>query len=297
MAIKVWIDAGHGGSDPGAVANGLVEKSMNLVIAIAMRDKLQAHGIIVGMTRTTDVDMALETRCAKANAWGANYFISIHNNAGGGDGAEAIHSVKNDRSRELALAILNAIQKRTGQNLRKAYARPWGNTDYFAVIRETNMPAVIVEGAFLDSADRYIVDTTAEQQQMGIAIAEGFLDFVGIPHTGTTPAPAPAPQPVAPAPTIGEYIIKDYPEVGGPGRFTCKVEKIYFRNRPIIESSNPITGYYSMNESVIYDRVVITNKYVYISWISASMGVRRYMPIREVKNGVYQELWGTITDI
>ena len=51
---------------------------------------------------------------------------------------------------------------------------------------------------------------------------------------------------------------------------------------------------YKNGESVIYDKVIETNKYVWISWISASTGVRRYMPVREIINGAYQPLWGTI---
>ena len=99
---------------------------------------------------------------------------------------------------------------------------------------------------------------------------------------------APTPQP---KPQVGEYVIKEYPE---KGVFTCTVDAINFRNKPYVSSNNPIQGQYYRGESVTYDYVVITNKYVWISWVSRSTGIRRYMPIREVKNGVYQELWGYI---
>ncbi|MDY6229173.1 MAG: SH3 domain-containing protein [Clostridium sp.] len=81
--------------------------------------------------------------------------------------------------------------------------------------------------------------------------------------------------------------MKEYPEAGV---FTCTVDAINFRNNPLISSSNPIQGQYYNGEKVNYDYVVITNKYVYISWISASAGVRRYMPVRDLIN---KEVWGT----
>lgn len=84
----------------------------------------------------------------------------------------------------------------------------------------------------------------------------------------------------------GEIITKEYREIG---RFTCTVDKIYFRNKPIIENSNKIQGDYSKGESVNYDKVVITNKYVYISWTSLT-GIRRYMPVRDL---IDKEVWGT----
>lgn len=84
-----------------------------------------------------------------------------------------------------------------------------------------------------------------------------------------------------------EYITKKYSE---QGTFTCTVDAINFRNNPIIANNNPIVEQYFKNETVNYDYVVITNKYVYISWISASTGERRYMPVRDLVN---KEVWGT----
>lgn len=83
-----------------------------------------------------------------------------------------------------------------------------------------------------------------------------------------------------------ENIIKEYPE---KGVFTCTVDAINFRNKPYVGSDNPIQGQYFRNETVNYDYVVITNKYVWISWISASSGIRRYMPITDKVNN---EKWG-----
>lgn len=85
-----------------------------------------------------------------------------------------------------------------------------------------------------------------------------------------------------------EKIIKEYSE---KGLFTCTVDAINFRNKPYVGSDNPIQGQYYRGEQVYYDYVVITDKYVWISWINAITGVRRYMPITDrIKN----EKWGYV---
>lgn len=183
MTKTVVIDPGHGGKDSGAVYGNLIEKHMALVTAKACRDELVRQGVKVIMTRETDVFLELSQRARIANNAKADYFVSIHYNAGGGDGVEAIHSIYRGAGETLANNIVNAIHNETGQNFRprKTYAKKGnGGTDYHAVIRQTSMHAVIVEGAFVDSADRFIVDTAAEQQKMGVAIAHGILATLGI---------------------------------------------------------------------------------------------------------------------
>ncbi len=184
MSKKVWLDAGHGGKDAGACANGLREKDINLVATLECKNVLVSHGVIVGMTRTTDVFYELNERCRMANNWGANIFVSVHTNAGGGDGAEAIHSIHYGTGTELAKNMVAAIKEYTPQNLRPratySKANSTGNADYFAVIRNTNMSASIVEMGFIDSVDHEVIDTIEEQKAMGRAIAYGILKTLGI---------------------------------------------------------------------------------------------------------------------
>ena len=198
MSIRVWIDAGHGGKDPGAVANGLVEKEMNLTTALAVAKVLEEHGVIVGMTRRTDEYVDINTRCKLANSWKANYFISIHYNAGGGDGQEIIHSIYRGKGEALAKSIERFISAETQQNSRGCKTKSTGNVDYFGVIRDTQMDAIIVEAAFIDSNDRFIVDTKEEQTLMGTAIAEGVLKYLGIPYA---PSELPKATPIKPTGT------------------------------------------------------------------------------------------------
>lgn len=116
--VKVCIDPGHGGHDSGVVGNGqyLVEKHMVLISAFETKRILEAHGVDVMMTRTTDVFVGLSERARKANAWGANYFVSQHYNGGGGVGLEIIHSKAGGKGKELAVKIADAIKAETGQN-------------------------------------------------------------------------------------------------------------------------------------------------------------------------------------
>lgn len=199
---KVWLDAGHGGYDPGAVSGSLIEKDMTLVTTLAASAELRKYGVEVGLSRSTDEFVDIMTRPSMANNWGADYFVSIHYNAGGGDGEECICSAfHGDADEVLAYNILARISKETGQNTRPKPVYTQLNsrgTDYFGVIRGANMPPIIIEAAFIDSSDANIVDTNAEQQQVGIAIAHGILDTLHVSSVGggSSPSVQPTPSPV-----------------------------------------------------------------------------------------------------
>ena len=91
MAKKVFLGVGHGGSDPGAVANGFKEKDLNLSIALACQSELVRHGVSVLMSRTKDENDTLNEEIKECNAFNPDFAVDIHNNAGGGDGAEAFY--------------------------------------------------------------------------------------------------------------------------------------------------------------------------------------------------------------
>lgn len=182
MAKKVYIGIGHGGSDPGAVANGIKEKDVNLVVGLACRDELIRHGVEVMTSRTKDEADPLEQRIKECNAFKPDLAVDLHANAGGGDGAEVYHYSGGGESKALAQNILDSIVKETGQNSRGLKVKLGANgRDYFGFIRQTIPPAVIVECAFLDNKkDVQIIDTTAEQKAMGVAIAKGILKDLDI---------------------------------------------------------------------------------------------------------------------
>ena len=102
--MKVFIGVGHGGSDPGAVSY-LVEKDVNLVEALACRDFLEAHGVQVLMSRTSDEDDPLTDEIKECNAFNPDLAVDIHNNAGGGDGFEAYYHYNGGTGKTLAQNI------------------------------------------------------------------------------------------------------------------------------------------------------------------------------------------------
>ena len=189
---KVYIGVGHGGSDSGAVKY-LVEKDVNLTMALACHDYLKSAGVDVKISRTTDKDSSIAEKVTAANSWGADLAIDIHNNAGGGDGAEVYHSIVGGTGKRLAYNILNEFEK-IGQNVRGSKTKQENGTDYFGFIRLTDMPAVITEAVFVDNAaDSAQADTDAECKEFGIAIAKGVLRTLGIaynvwPSTPSKPA-------------------------------------------------------------------------------------------------------------
>ena len=183
--MKVFIGVGHGGSDPGAVANGVKEKDLNLSIAKACRDELKRHGVEVKMSRGKDENDPLSEEIKECNAYAPDLAVDIHNNAGGGDGAEAFYHYGGGKSKTLAENILAEIVK-VGQNSRGAKVRKNSNgKDYYGFIRETSAPAVIVECAFVDNAsDLKILATESQRKAMGEAIANGILKTLGVETQG-----------------------------------------------------------------------------------------------------------------
>lgn len=189
---KVFIGAGHGGQDSGAVGRGgLLEKDLNLSIAKACGEALERSGVNVLLSRTKDEADTADQEVAECNAYAPDLAVDIHNNAGGGDGAEVFHSHVGGEGKRLADNILAEFVK-LGQKSRGAKTRLNGSgSDYYAFIRKTKASAVIVECAFVDSTDIALIDTEAERIKVGEAIARGILQTLGMPYIphGTTDGP------------------------------------------------------------------------------------------------------------
>lgn len=151
----IVIDAGHGGDDLGTHSESKPkyhEKSLNLTTAIALNDFLQKMGFQTLMTRSKDEFISLQQRAEFANEKGADLFVSVHYNSAPAKKAEGIeifyyksddNKTRSTISRKLASSILTQLTKITGA---KSRGVKHGN---FAVIRETKMPAVLIEGGFL----------------------------------------------------------------------------------------------------------------------------------------------------
>ncbi|WP_100401228.1 N-acetylmuramoyl-L-alanine amidase family protein [Bacillus sp. FJAT-44742] len=151
--VKLYIDPGHGGSDTGAVGNGLQEKDLTLDIALRIRDLLvrDYQDVEVRMSRTTDVDRGLSQRTDEANAWGADYFLSIHVNAFNGSAhgyEDYIHSSLSDSSRT---AQYRDTMHEEIMKVNNLFNRGKKKAN-FHVLRETRMSALLTENGFIDNA-------------------------------------------------------------------------------------------------------------------------------------------------
>ncbi len=147
--IKVFIDAGHGGRDPGATRFDLKEKEPNLDIALRLKSKLEANGFLVVMTRTSDVYYSLDDRVNMANSSGADIFIAIHNNAVFSEYAHGTETYWNPNgvsgSSQFASLVQSNVLQQTGRANRGV------KTANFRVIKYTTMPAALVEIAFVSN--------------------------------------------------------------------------------------------------------------------------------------------------
>ena len=170
----------QGGKDSGAVGY-VIEKDVNLQIALSCKDFLEKNGVQVKISRETDKDFNLNSRIKECNDFQADLAIDIHSNSGGGDGFEVFYFSGGGLSLDMAKNI-EAEVKAIGQNSRGCKTKLDDNgTDYFGFIRETIAPAVIAECAFVDNQkDVQIIDTVAEQKAFGVAYAKGILKTLGI---------------------------------------------------------------------------------------------------------------------
>lgn len=178
---KVFLSAGHGGSDPGAVAYGLKEKEINLQILLACKTELERHGATVVCSRVTDSDDPVQDEAKEANLSRADIAVSFHTNAGGGDGSETFYHSSSASGKKLAY-LCEKYVKALGQNSRGAKAT---NSLYF--LRKTTMPAVLCECAFVDNdTDNNVIDTIAEQKKFGVAYAKAILEYLAIDYREPT---------------------------------------------------------------------------------------------------------------
>lgn len=147
--VKIMLDAGHGGKDSGAVGNGLREKDLTLNIVKKIGDMLKDYeGVEIIYTRTDDRFIELSERAAIANKAKADFFLSVHINAGGGTGFESY--VYNGGVSAATVAYQNVIHGEIMKAIGGVRDRGKKRANY-AVLRETKMPAILTENLFIDN--------------------------------------------------------------------------------------------------------------------------------------------------
>jgi N-acetylmuramoyl-L-alanine amidase len=173
----VCLDPGHGGSDTGAKDNGVLEKDVNLDIALRARALLEAKSYRVIMTRDSDTNVSLAKRCAIANSAGAAVFVSIHNNARPPDvaGTTTYCYRYSPKGRRLA----TFIQWQVVSHIKRPDRGVRGAGLY--VLKHANMPAALLECVFLtDAREARLIADPAFRQKIAEGVTAGTVDYLKI---------------------------------------------------------------------------------------------------------------------
>ena len=185
--MKIVIDPGHGGQDPGAVGlTGVREKDVTLVVSLKLADILQSAGAEVRLTREDDSEPSLAGRVAISNAFGSAVFISLHANAFSNPAAEGLEvwtSRGQTESDPLAESIANALQAAFPDMVFRSDISD-GDQDKesnFYVLRWTDAPAVLVEMGFITNpTEEELLASADYQARVARAIAEGLAGHLGL---------------------------------------------------------------------------------------------------------------------
>ena len=171
----ICIDPGHGGIQPGAAYGGRLEKDATLSISMRLRDKLEASGYRVIMTRETDIDVSLKRRCEISNGAGADAFVSIHLNSSTNPTAHGAETWKWERAKgALAEAVQTALIAASGFKDRGVKS-----TTAFYVLRHTVAPALVVEcGLLSNESERGRLFDEAMQDKIAAGIARGIARLI-----------------------------------------------------------------------------------------------------------------------
>ena len=187
---KITIDAGHGGNDSGAIGpTGVMEKSVTLLIANELRRLLVADGATVYMTRTTDTEVSpkganasdieeLQARCDVANNTKSDIFISIHMDSFSSGAAKGTtgyyYSLGSQRSRDLADKVRQGVIDQIGTQSRGT------QSCNFYVVKHTDMPATLVEVAFISNPqEEQLLNSEEGIEKAAQGIADGIADYFG----------------------------------------------------------------------------------------------------------------------
>lgn len=326
--MKICVRGGHVPKVTGAIGilNELTE-DRKVKDAVIKYLKQLGHEVIdvtpPDSTNTSDSDLVYGV--SRANSLNVDLFVSIHfnkayNSYNGAIGSEAWVYSKSDNitlDEQVGKRIVDALSSLGFKN------RGVKESQVLYELKSTKMASVIVEVCFVEATEDVALYNKLGADKVGQVIAEGIANAkVTAPVAPTTGETvyrvrktwADAKSQIfasktlegakaqckvgysvfdekgkclytnAPTPSTDE--VKRYSEKGVFYPNTT----IYFRNAPSTSSSYPIQGNYAKGESVAYDTVVIGEKYNWISWVSASSGIRRYLPIKDKATG---ESWGT----
>lgn len=195
---KIYIDAGHGGSDPGANGNGLLEKNVTLAIAKKIEAFLKENyeNVETLMSRSGDSYPSLDDRTNQANKWGADCFVSVHINASTSAAAKGYQTyIYNKNPDAKTVAFQNVMHTNIIANLSDYRVQDNGKKqENFHVLRESNMTAILTENLFIsNSADAALLKKDDFLDSIALGHVIGLEKFFGLKRKVTSPTPPPAP--------------------------------------------------------------------------------------------------------
>jgi N-acetylmuramoyl-L-alanine amidase len=177
--VKLYVDPGHGGKDPGAVSGGVAEKDIALAIGKEVRKAAERQGWKVKMSRDTDVFVPLNERARRANNWGATTYVSIHSNSTGDKSLGNMTIYRSGAGKRLGSKIMSEMDKLTD------YKDIGNRKDVrgLAVLRGTKMPSVLVEVlAVSPKKERERLKDPAFRKKAAEAIVKGVAKYEGVEY-------------------------------------------------------------------------------------------------------------------
>jgi len=191
ILVKIYLDAGHGGKDPGATSNGLKEKDIVLDICKRIETGLKAfQGVEIMQTRKTDVFLSLTERTRKANQWGADCLVSVHINSASSAAAKGFEIYVYPGSNAATVAFQNVmhseILKAMGGSSRiEDRGKKQKNLH---MLRESKMKAVLSENLFIsNAADAALLDNADFRQKIAQGHINGLERFLGLKRAAQPP--------------------------------------------------------------------------------------------------------------
>ncbi|TFV12516.1 N-acetylmuramoyl-L-alanine amidase [Bacillus stratosphericus] len=177
LGETIFIDPGHGAQDAGAIGNGLLEKNINLEVALKLQSRLNQAGALIVMSRTSDTFDSLQTRVNKGAQASADIFISIHANANDNSGANGTETYY-----DTTYAATNSIK--LAQQVQPRMVSALGTKDRevktagFYVIKYSRMPSILLETGFVTSPiDASILKSTTAKDRLASGIATGVSNY------------------------------------------------------------------------------------------------------------------------
>jgi N-acetylmuramoyl-L-alanine amidase len=179
--LRICLDAGHGGDDPGCMGNGKNERDLTLEYTFEIKKNLEKYqDVVIFMTRSADEAFSLRERANNANVNRCDLFVSCHLNAFNREarGTEVIHSIyATQEFIKFCKALCNNVAWELGIPVRRTFSKQGENGDYYGVIRYTTMPAIILEALFLDNAEDF---KHYNPNLIGKVVAGTIADYYGL---------------------------------------------------------------------------------------------------------------------